>query len=116
MVRTASLIRNFLIRQCVLSSDAAALSFSSDAAFQRDAEEFLCFHGQHHGQFVDVFAGIAPDNQSDSVFGRNATLVAIEQLVFGNLGSRGFVLHGGVVICHVDVGESVSAAVTAQQQ
>ena len=54
------------------------------SAFQPDLQQFLCFDGELHREFVKYVFGVTVDDESDGILGRDAALVAVEQLVFVN--------------------------------
>jgi len=81
--------------------------------FQRDAEELLGFDGKLHGEFLQHLFGIAVDDEADGLLGGNATLVAVEELVLGDLRSRCLMLKDGGVVVDVHIGEGVGTAVGA---
>ncbi len=62
------------------------------------------------------FFAVAVDDHVDGVLGRNAALVAIEDLIFTDLGGRGFVFDSRTGVANFDVGESVRAAFVTQEQ
>lgn len=89
---------------------------SADGAFEGYGEELLCLYGKLHWELVHYLFGVAVDYQGHGVLGGDAALVAVENLVLGNLGGCGFVFHYARVVEHVDVGECVGAACGAEQQ
>ena len=89
---------------------------SAHGAFEGDAEQLAGFGGELHGQFLEHVLGIAVDDEAHGLLGGNAALVAVEQLVLGDLAGGGLVLEDGGGVLHVDVGEGVGAAVAAQEQ
>ena len=88
----------------------------SDRAFQRDLQQLLRLNGKFHRQLVHHFLGIAVDNQSDGILGRNTALVAVEHLYFIDFRSGSFMFHYRRIVLHVDVRERVRTASVAQQQ
>ena len=52
------------------------------AALKAHTEELLGFNGKLHRELIDDFLGIAIDDEIDGVFGGDAALVAIEELIF----------------------------------
>src|SRR5919198_1384473 len=89
---------------------------SSHAAFQADAQQLLRFDRELHGQLAEDSLAEAVDDHRHSVFGLQTALAQIEHLVFTDLGGRGLVLHASTSILHLDVRESVRAALVADQQ
>jgi hypothetical protein len=85
-------------------------------AFECDCEESLSLDGKLHWEFVHDFFGVAVDDEGNGFFGRDAALVAVEELVFGDFGCCGFVLDDGGVVEDVDIRECVSAAGGAEQE
>ena len=85
-------------KQAILCSFTKENASSSiiHTSFKRDAEEFLGFDGKFHREFVDDFLGISVDDEVDSGLCRDATLVAIEELVFRDFRRGGFVFHNGI--------------------
>ena len=78
--------------------------------------EFLSLDGKFHREFVHNFLGIAVDNQRNCFFGRYASLVTVEKLIFRDFRGRGLVFDYGGVVFYVDIWESVGAASRAEQQ
>ena len=68
------------------------------------------------GDFIQHFAGIPVDDQTDSVFGRQSALVTVEQLVFADLRRRRLVLHDRAAVVHLYVRERMRPATVADQQ
>ena len=58
------------------------LLYLSHGSLKRHTQQFLRLHGKLHRKLVEHILGVAVDNESDSLLCRNATLVAVEQLVF----------------------------------
>mgnify|MGYP006991679102 CR=1 FL=1 len=81
-----------------------------------DAEEFLRLDSKLHGEFVQDLLGVTIDDQIDCIFGRNATLQAVEELILGYFRRSRFVLDDGIIVVHIDVGVSMCAASVAEQQ
>src|ERR1035438_8873889 len=106
--RPATLACRFLIS----SNDIVSLS---DASFETDSKQLLGFHGELHGQLAEDLFAEAVHDHGDRVFGGNAALPAIENLVFADLRSGCLVLHLRRRILHFEVGERVRAALIAQQ-
>ena len=88
----------------------------SHSSFQRYAQQLLCLNSKLHWQLVEHVLGIAVDDKAYSLLGRDATLVAVEQLVFLNLGCCSLVLNNSRVVVDIHVGESVCSAVGTKQQ
>ena len=55
---------------------------SAYGAFERYAEQFLGLDGELHGEFLQHLLGIAVDDKPHGLLGRDAPLIAIEELVF----------------------------------
>ena len=88
----------------------------SHGAFEGDLQQLLGFDGELHGQFVHDFLGVAVDDEPDGVFETDASLLAVEELVFVDLGSRGFVFNGCCGVRDNHVREGVRAAFIAQEE
>src|SRR5271165_4282730 len=93
--RSPTVARRFLI-----SSSGIRLS---NASFQTHTEQLLRFHGELHGQFLKDFLAETVHDHGDGIFGGDAALPAVENLVFPNLGGRRFVLHLGGRVFHFQV-------------
>ena len=89
---------------------------SSHTAFQTDAKQLLCFDGKFHWQLVDDLLCIAVHDERDGFLGRDAALVAVEELVLADFAGRCFVLDDCRIVVDVHVGEGMSAAMTAQEK
>ena len=63
------------------------------AAFEGDAEEALGFDGKFHWELLHHVAGVTVDDESHGVFGANAALVAVENLVLIDFTGSGLMLH-----------------------
>jgi hypothetical protein len=63
-----------------------ALGASADAAFEADAEKFLSFDGEFHGQFFEDFLAEPVHDHVHGILGGKPALVAIKDLVFADLG------------------------------
>ena len=85
-------------------------------SLKRHAQQFLCLDGKFHRQFVEHLLGISVDNQSYSLFGGNATLVAVEELILTYLARCGLVLHNGSVVVNIHIREGVRTAIATQEQ
>ena len=89
-------------RRIVLSPDAAwrslissmrmSSSFSRTAAFEADAEQLLRLDRELHRQLLEDFLAEAVDDHVHRVLGRDAALLAVEDLVLADLRRRGLVL------------------------
>src|SRR5262249_31554644 len=89
---------------------------SADAAFQTHPEQLLRLDGELHRQVEEDLLAEAVDDQVDGVLGREAALLAIEDLVLADLRRRSLVLHLRGAVAHLQVRERVRAAAVAQQQ
>ena len=90
-------------------------SFIADAAFETDPEQLLRLDGEFHWQFSQNFLAEAVDDHRDGIFGGEAALVAIEDLVLADFGGRGFVLYVGRGVAHIYVREGMRAALVADK-
>ena len=57
------------------------LSYSS---LQRYTQQLLCFYRKLHWQLIEHVLGISVNDKSDGLFGGDATLIAVEELVLGD--------------------------------
>src|SRR5262249_18713856 len=87
-----------------------------DAPLQTHPKQFLGFHRELHRQLAKDFFTEAIDDHVDGVLGRQAALLAIEDLVLTDLGSGSFVFHLGTWVFDLDIGEGMGAALIAQEQ
>src|SRR6187455_3280899 len=85
----------------------------SNTALQRDAQELLRFDRELHRELTKYLAAESADDQVHGVFGREAALPAIEDLVLADLRRRRLVLHTRRRVLDVQVGERVRAALIA---
>src|SRR5678816_1121203 len=92
------------------------LSRLANASFQADAQKLLGLNGKFHGEFSENFLAEAVHNHVYGVLRGESALVAIEDLVLADLGSRSLVLYLGGRILHFDVREGVCTALVAQEQ
>ena len=79
-------------------------------------EEFGGFDGEFHRETGEDFVGVAVDYEAYSVFGVEASLVAVEELLVADLGSGGLMLDDSRRVEALDVREGVGAAFRADQQ
>ena len=81
-------------------SDFKQLKFLhlSCGAFQADTQKSTGLHCEFERQLLDDFPTEAADYEADGVLGGDASLLAVEELLFVDLGGGGLVLHvGGAV-------------------
>jgi hypothetical protein len=76
---TIGLDFSYSITSLDVSSITLLLPYCS---FERHTEQLLGLDGKLHGQLVEHLLGVAVDDESHGILGGNATLVAIEELVF----------------------------------
>src|SRR5687768_9613481 len=88
----------------------------SDTAFKADAEQLLRLDSELHRQLTEDFFTESVYNKADRVFGADAALLTVEELVFSNLRCRSFVFHLGCRVLHINVRERMRAALVADQQ
>ena len=79
-------------------------------------QEFLRLDGKLHRELVHDFFGVAVDNQSDCILEGDTPLLAVEELIFVDLGGRCFVFNGRRGVGDDHVGESVRAAFITQEE
>src|SRR5262245_21294087 len=92
-----------------MSSMCSPLSLS-DAAFETHAQELLCLDSELHRQLAEDLLAKAADDHRHCIFGRDAALLAVEELVVADLRDRGLMLDRGGAVVHLQVGEGVCAA------
>ncbi len=76
----------------------------------------MSLNGELHWEFLQYLFGIAVDDKSYGLFCWDASLVAVEQLVFRNLRSRRLMFKDGSIVVHIHIREGVRTTVRAQQQ
>src|SRR5262245_16971840 len=89
---------------------------SPHAAFERYAQQLLCFHCELHWQLPEHFLAEAADDQVDRVFRRNAAAAAVEDLVLPDFRRGGFVFDAGRAVLDIEIRECVGAALIADEQ
>src|SRR5262249_491577 len=80
------------------------------APLQAHAQQFLRLHRELHRQIQENLLAKAIHNHVHGVFGREAALLAVENLVLADLRRGRLVLHRRAGIPHFDVREGVGAA------
>src|SRR6266705_1124277 len=105
--RPSTLAWRFLISSNTLSVIRSPLS---DAAFEADPQQALSLNREFHRQLLEDFLAEAVDDHRHRVFGRQAPLLRIEDLVLADLRRGRLVLHDRGAVAHVDIGERVRAA------
>src|ERR1041385_8544809 len=88
----------------------------ADAAFQADAQEFLGFDGEFHGQLAEDLLAKAVHDHVHGVLGGDAARVAVKDLVLADLRRAGLVLDTRRGVLHFDVREGMRAAFVADEQ
>src|SRR5438093_11492153 len=89
---------------------------SADGSLEADAEQLLGLHGEFHGKLAEYPFAEAVDDHRNGRFGRDAALLAIENLIFTDLRCCGFVLHPSRRVLHLDVRKRVRAALVPDQE
>src|SRR5215472_15061072 len=89
---------------------------SADTAFQADADQLLRLDRELHRQLLQDLLAEAVDDQRYSIFGRQAALAAVEELVVADLRRRRLVLHAGRAVAALDIGRRVRTALVADEQ
>ena len=81
--RTADIIvlRNTFLQNLKLKTQRIL----SHCSFKRHAKKLLCLDGKLHRQLVEHLLGIAVHDEAHGLLGGDATLVAVEELVFADL-------------------------------
>src|SRR6476469_3029125 len=102
----------FACRSLISSNGISSNGIRSltNASFKADSQQLLGFHGEFHGKLAEHFLTEAVHDHRDRVFGRDAALPAIENLVFPDLGGRRLVLHRGRRVFDFEIREGMSAA------
>src|SRR5579872_3909245 len=101
---------------CRFLISSNAISLLSNASFETDAQKLLGFHREFHGQFAEYFLAETVHNHRHRIFGGDAALPAVENLVFADFGSGCLVLHLRRRVLHFQIWEGVSAALVAEQE
>src|SRR5918995_6525778 len=86
-----------------------------NTSFQTDSEQLLGFDRKLHGQLLEDFLTEAVDDHGNGVLGVEPALFEIKDLIFADLGRRGFVLDGGGGVLYIDIRKRVSATAIADQ-
>ena len=90
-------------------------SESAYRAFKRYAEQLLSFDGEFHRKLSEHFLTEAAHDHVHCIFRRNATLIAVEDLIFPNLRCRRLMLYGSSWVLDFNVWESMRSATIAHQ-
>ena len=72
--------------------------------------------GKLHRQLAQHLLSITIDNQTHGIFGRQTSLIAVEELLLGDLRGRSLVLDYGRRILYVHIWECVCATLVANEQ
>src|SRR6266567_4694843 len=88
----------------------------ANAAFEADAQQFLCLHRKLHRQLAKYLLAEAVDNHRHGVLQLQPPLLQIKQLILANLRSGGLVFHVSRRVLDFDVRKRVCAALIANQQ
>src|SRR6476661_6790558 len=91
------------------------VSESAYASFARNAEQLLRFDRELHGQLLEDFATESAHDHRHRVLRAYSALLAVEDLILADLGSRRLVLQRGGVVLHLDVREVLSPAFVADE-
>ena len=84
--------------------------------FRGRQKAVLRLYRKFHRELVDDLLGISINDEAYSIFGADAALVAIENLVLIHFRGGSLMLHSRRIVIHLNVRERVSAALVAQQQ
>ena len=79
-------------------------------------QKFLRLHREFHRKTGEDFPGVPVDNQAHGLFGADAPLVAVEQLVLADLRGRGFVLDDRRRVVGTDDREGMGPALGADEE
>src|SRR5438876_713919 len=99
---------------CVVSTCMS--SALPDAAFQTDTQQLLRLHRKLHRQLTEHTLAEAIHDHGNGVFRLEPALPQVEELVFTDLRGGSLMLHAGARVPHLDVRESVGAALVADQK
>src|SRR5216683_4787023 len=88
----------------------------SDAALQRDRDQFLRLDREFHRQLLQHVFHESINHEADGLFLRQPALHAIEQHVLGNLRRGRLMLEQRRGVLRLDIGHRVRAAFVADQQ
>ena len=91
----------------------ARLSYTS---FERDAEELLRLDRKFHRELVHYLAGITVDNQPHGLFGRDAALLTVKELLFTDFTGCRLVFYDCRLVLDVGIRERVRTASRAEQE
>src|SRR3981189_2554019 len=100
----------------VILSKIFPLKPLADGAFQTHAQQVLRLDRELHRKFLEHHFAKSTDDHVDRVFGRDAALQAIEQLVLADFGGAGLVLDGRSRILDFHIGKRVRRAFRTHQQ
>src|SRR3990167_5999829 len=89
---------------------------SAHAALQAHAQEFLGLHRELHRQLLEHLTAEAIDYHRHRILRADATLAAVEQLLFTDFRSGRLVLDPSAGVLHLHIGKGVGATLAAQQQ
>src|ERR1051326_723236 len=95
---------------------SALPGFLPYTALQAHPQELLRLYRELHRQLAEHLLAKPIDDHIDCVLRRQASLVAVENLIFTYLGSRGFVLNPGRAVFGFNIGKGMSPTLVAQQQ
>src|SRR6266702_8982832 len=73
----------------------SGLPLSADAAFQADAQKFLCLDGKLHWQLSKYLFAEAIHDHRHGILGLQSSLLQVEQLVLADLRCGSLVFHAG---------------------
>src|SRR4029079_6560053 len=93
----------------------SSMSSLPHASFEADVQELLRLHRELYRELAEDLLAEAAHDHRDGVLGRDAALLAVEELVLADLRRRGLVLHGRRRVRDVDVRERVRAALVPDQ-
>ena len=90
--------------------------FLPHRSLKRYAQQFLRLHCEFHWKFIEHLLSISVNDKSNSLFGRYAALIAIEELLLADFARRRFMFHHSRVVVDVHIRERVRTAVATQQE
>src|SRR4030095_3900723 len=89
---------------------------SSYTSFKRYSQQLLGFYRKFHWELVKNFFAIPVYDHIDRFFRANATLVAVKQNIFSNLGGGSFMFYNSTGIVYIEVGKGMCSAMIRHQQ
>src|SRR5262249_60556009 len=86
------------------------------ATLQRDTQELLCLNREFHRQMLEHLFAEAAHDHVDCVFGREAPLAAVENLILAYFRRRCLVLDPGGRVLDLEIRKRMSTAAVADEE